>query len=111
MSEDPHGDSEFTTCEYMGQHCGWHFYVVELAEHRAQFTAAVLPGGIFYGVAIPPVDGKPYTTAENIRPPDPAAAGGVPGTLQLVGGSKAEAIYKAVGEMLELHSEKAGREC
>ncbi len=56
------------------------------------FTGASLPGGIFYGIAIPPIDGKSYPTAENITPQDPSK--GVPiGTLQLVGPSKAEAIY------------------
>ena len=90
---------QFLDVEYLGQYGGWHFYVAERPEDRSLFTGASLPGGIFYGIAIPPIDGKLYPTIENITPQDPSM--GVPsGTLQLVGSSKAEAIYKAVEAML-----------
>ena len=90
---------QFLDVEYLGQYGGWHFYVAERPEDCALFTSASLPGGIYYGIAIPPIDGKPYPTLENINPPDPSMS--VPtGTLQRVGSSKAEAIYKAVGAML-----------
>ena len=90
---------QFLDVEYLGQYGGWHFYVAERPKDRALFTSASLPGGIYYGIAIPSIDGQPYPTVENINPSDPSMS--VPtGTLQLVGSSKAEAIYKAVDAML-----------
>jgi hypothetical protein len=86
---------QFLDVEYLGQYDGWHFYVAERPEDRALFTSANLPGGIYCGIAIPPIDGKPYPTVENINPPDPSMS--VPtGTLQRIGSSKVEAIYKVV---------------
>jgi hypothetical protein len=93
---------EFVTCDYCGQHHGWHFYVVERADHREAAIDAGMPTSVFYGLAIPPIDGKPYGTTENRQPPDPRAAGGVPaGTLQEIGTCQAEAIYKAVSAMYD----------
>src|SRR5712692_4957522 len=81
---------QFLDVEYLGQHGGWHFYVAERPKDRALFTSASLPGGIYYGIAIPPIDGKPYPTVENINPPDPSMSvptgNPAPGRLEQGGG-------------------------
>jgi hypothetical protein len=79
------------TFEYMGQHFGWHFYVGERTG-----------GHLFYGIASPPIDGKAYTTEENRTP----TIKNVPGTRQLVGTCKAQAVYKAVDAIYHVLAER-----
>jgi hypothetical protein len=94
---------------YLGQHCGWHFFVIDQIDRRGGERRHV-----FHGIAVPPVDGLPYTTDENRERPDiggrlvvSLSPDGVsasrqypPGIVKTIGVCKAEAIYKAVFEAL-----------
>ena len=60
-----------------------------------------------FAYGVPPVDGQMYPTKANRIAPRDFSAGLPPGTIEQMGTSRAEAIYKAVAAMHE-RAEAAG---
>ena len=87
---------DYIDVNHCGQHWGYHFIAREMAPR------------VFMGFAIPPCDGKPYTTDANKGLPD-AIDTSADGVVVQFGDSIAEVMSKCVDEAITRQTEQEDR--